>query len=255
MTEYNPAVDEPTVPSPSSPPTAPSRPEYGDGYEKALTSERGIRKTIEQRNKALEIELADNKRALEQSQMTLAEKYQTDLDASRQSYQSQVDAMVAERDAKLQTESEARQVAEQRSQVLEEQRSAATISGEFSNIFSQVLNNPRKVTAYMAEIADDLVVDANGKPALIARRDEYGRAIELAPISAAIGYFQERYPEDFRPPADQKTGGGYRNLAVGAQTPRNGSEPVQIDIHNVDAKTFLANREAIRKGDFEVIKK
>ena len=255
QTEYN-AVDETTaIAPPSSPSVAPSQPQYGEGYDKALNSERGLRKSIEQRNKALEAELIENKRALEQSQMTLEQKYQSDLDVSRQSYQAQVDQMVAERDQKLQVESEARQVAEQRSQILEDQRAASAISSEFSSIFSQVLVNPRKVNAYMAEIADDLVVDANGQPALIVRRDENGRAVELAPISAAIGYFQKEYPEDFRPPADQKTGGGYRNLATGTQTTRGGSEPVQIDINNIDAKTFLANRKAIQEGNFEVVKK
>jgi len=187
--------------------------------------------------------------------MTLEQKYQTDLDASRQSYQAQVDQMVAERDQKLQVESEARQVAEQRSQILEDQRAEARIFSEFNSIFTPLLNNSEKAEAYMSLIADDLVVDANGRPALITRRDENGRPAELAPISAAIAYFQKKYPEDFRPPEGQKTGGGYRNLATGTQTVRNGSEPVQIDINNIDSKTFLANRKAIQEGNFEVVKK
>ena len=248
MTEYN-SVDE-------TPAIAPPIPEsLGEGGIKALNSERERAKALEKQNKQLEAMLAENKRALEQSQMTLEQKFQSDLDASRQSYQAQVDQMVAERDQKFQAESEARQVAEQRSQILEDRDADTRIRSEFSNIFTPLLTNSRKVKNYISEIADDLVVDANGQPALIVRRDENGRATELAPISAAIGYFQKEYPEDFRPPADQKTGGGYRNLATGTQTTRGGPEPVQIDINNIDAKTFLANRKAIQEGNFEVVKK
>ena len=255
QTEYN-AADETTAIAPPSPsPTPPSQPQYGEGYEKALKTERGQRQALEKERAQLLELVAQKERQLEQTNLTLEEKYRQDGEQYKAGLLTEAQQAIAERDQRFQVESEARQAAEQRSQILEEERAASSISGEFFGIFSQVLVNPKKVDAYLAEIRDDLVVDVNGQPALIARRDEYGRAVELAPISAAIGYFQERYPEDFRPPADQKTGGGYRNLAAGAQNPRNGSEPIQIDYRNVDAKTFLANREAIRKGDFEVIKK
>ena len=248
QTEYN-AADETTAIAP------PISEPLGDGGIKALNSERERGRALEKQNKQLEAMLAENNKALQQSQMTLEQKYQADLEAPRQSYQSQVDAALAERDQRFQTESEARQVAEQRSQILENQNATTAIFGEFSNTFSQVLVNPKKVDGYMAEIADDLVTDSNGQPALVVRRDDYGRPVELAPISAAIGYFQQKYPEDFKPPTEQKTGGGYRNLASGnlASGNRQGqSQPLTINPRNIDPETFLANRDRIRAGDFEV---
>ena len=256
--EYNPAADETAIATPAATPAAApatTSSQFGEGYDKALNSERGLRKQLEQRNKAIEAELAENKRALEQAQMTLEQKYQADLEATRNSFQSQVDAAIAERDAKLQAEAEARLGAEQRAAVLEQQSAIAAIQTGFTQTFDGLLVNPRKVQAYMAEIADDLVVDANGQPALIARRDEAGRPVELAPVTSAIAYFQGIYPEDFKPPAEQKTGGGYRNLAASTNglPSRQGQQPLKLSIAEINAnpKAYLENRDRIFAGDFE----
>jgi hypothetical protein len=187
--------------------------------------------------------------------MTLEQKYQADLEISRAAYQKQVDDAIAERDARLQQEIEARTTYEQRAQILENQRAVQSISQEFAGTFSDVLINPRKVQAYMAEIADDLTIDSNGQPALIARRDANGQPMELVPISAAIPYFQQIYPEDFKPPADQKTGGGFRNLAnTGVPRVGNTQELELPPMGSITPEQFLANRDAIAKGNFKVVK-
>lgn len=253
MSEYNPAssADETAIASP-----APAPEPLGDGGIKALNSERERAKALERQNKQLEAMLAENKRALEQTNLTLEEKYRQEAEAYKASLLSQAEQAIAERDALLQRQEEARLAAEQRAQILENQRAVAAISNEFSQTFADVLINPRKVNAYMKEIEDDLIIDANGQPALIAQRDANGEPTQLAPISAAIAYFQQVYPEDFKPPAQQKTGGGYRNLATGGVPQTRSSEPeLEIDLKNLDPAVFLANRDRIAKGEFTVVKK
>jgi multidrug efflux pump subunit AcrA (membrane-fusion protein) len=249
--EYNPAaVDETAIATPVTPPA-----ELGDGGMKALAAERDQRKALEKQNKQLETMLADNKRALEQTNLTLEQKYQADLDATRASYQQQVDAAIAERDARLQAESQARQLAEQRAAILDQNNTVAAIQGGFAKTFDGLLINPRKVEAYISQIADDLTVDNQGTPALILR-NQNGEPAGLAPLDQAIAYFQSIYPEDFKPPANQPTGGGFRNLAntSGNLPNRQGGEPLKLSLAEINAnpKLFLANRDRIGLGDFEV---
>lgn len=251
--EYNPAAADETLVSAPAP--VPASPELGDGGMKALNSEREQRKALEKQTKQLEQMLSESKKALEQSQLSLEEKYRQETEAYKQSLLTEAQQAIAKRDAKLQELLEARQTAEQRAEIMENQQAANRISSQFSETFAPLLTNSKKVNAYMAEIADDLVVDSNGQPALIARRDEYGRPTELAPISAAINYFQQMYPEDFKPPAEQKTGGGYRNLAnaTGAAPRQGQSSPLKLSIQEINAnpQAYLANRDRIASGDFE----
>lgn len=255
MTEYNPAAEPEIAIAPTSTTAPAPTQELGDSGIKALNSEREMRKALEKQNKQLEANLSENKRLLEQSQMTLEQKYQADLELSRTGYQQQVDQAIADRDARLQQEFEARQSAEQRLQAIENQQLAGRIGNEFGNTFAPLLNNPnsQRLEAYMSLIADDLTVDNQGNPALIVRRDDYGRPAELAPIEAAIGYFQNIFPEDFKPPAQQKTGGGARNLAVGSNTFRDNTQTLELPpMGQITPEQFLANRDAIAKGNFKV---
>ncbi len=256
QTEYNPAATTDETVAIASPATAsaPASDLLGDGGIKALNSEREQRKALERQTKQLEQMLAESKKALEQTNLTLKEQYDLQLQQTQEAIVSEAQKAIAERDAKLQELNEARQIAEQRAEIMENQRAAARITSEFSETFAPLLTNSKKVDAYMAQIADDLVVQAKGNPALIARRDEAGRPVELAPISAAIAYFQQMYPEDFKPPAEQKTGGGYRNLAnATGSIPRQGqSQPLKLSIADIQAnpKAYLENRDRIAAGDF-----
>lgn len=256
--EYDPSL--PTETAIATPVTAPvaSPAELGDGGMKALNAEREQRKALEKQAKQLEAMLAETRQSLSQSELSLKEKYEADLAASRQSYQAQVDAAIAEREAKLQAEAEARLTAEQRLQMYENQQLASRITGEFANTFAPLLNNPspQRLQSYMKLVEDDLTVDNQGNPALIVRRDDYGRPVELAPIEAAIGYFQNTFPEDFKPPAQQKTGGGARNLA----TPNSGSlqqrqEKVaftSLAEINANPQKALAHMDDIIAGKFQL---
>lgn len=251
-TEYNPAgsTDE-AIASPIS--TAPEP--LGEGGLKALNSERERAKALEKEKAQLLAMVADKERQLQQSNLTLEQKYQADLEASRNAYQAQVDAALAEKDKKLQEVYETAQQYEQRAAVLEQQRAIASIQNGFAQTFDGLLVNPRKVSAYMAEIADDLTVASDGQPALIIR-DRDGQPTGLAPLDQAINYFQQIYPEDFKPPEQQK-GGGYRNLANFSGSDRstgNGQKLQLPSMGKIPAEQFLANREAIAKGDFEIIK-
>jgi hypothetical protein len=254
-TEYNPAESQENaaIASPAVTPVAPES--LGDGGIKALNSEREQRKALEKQTKQLEQMLAESKKALEQSQLSLEEKYRQETEQYKAGLLTEAQKAIAERDAKLQELMEARQTAEQRAEVLENQRAIAKISTEFNDTFSSILVNPKKIDAYMAQISDDLAVDSQGNPALIARRDANGQPVELAPISAAIAYFQQLYPEDFKPPAEQKTGGGYRNLANSSDSlPSRQSQgtPLKLSIQDINdnPQAFLANRDRIAKGDF-----
>ena len=255
-TEYNPAADDAAIasPAPAGTSTATAS-ELGDGGMKALSAEREQRKALEKQTKQLEAMLAESKKALEQSNLTLKEQYDLQLQQNQEAIIAEAQKVIAERDHRLQELQEARQISEQRAELLEQQRAIAAIQQGFAQTFKDVLVNPRKVQAYMAEIADDLVVDANGQPALIARRDESGRPVELAPVSAAIDYFKQIYPEDFKAPAEQKTGGGYRNLAnaTGELPSRSQSQPLKLTVQDIQSnpKLYLENRDRIAAGDFE----
>jgi hypothetical protein len=256
--EYDPSLPTETAIATSAPVPATTSAELGDGGMKALNAEREQRKALEKQAKQLETMLAETRQSLSQSELSLKEKYETDLANSRQSYQQQVDVAIAERDAKLQTEAEARTVAEQRLQMIENQQLAGRITGEFANTFAPLLNNPnpQRLQSYMKLIEDDLTVDNQGNPALIVRRDDYGRPVELAPIEAAIGYFQNSFPEDFKPPASQKTGGGARNLANPSfQSSDRQDKNVKFDSLaqlNANPKAFLDNMDAIVAGKFQL---
>jgi hypothetical protein len=253
MPEYNPLQEEDKT-SPAAPAPAPAPPELGDGGIKALNSEREQRKALEKQTKQLEAMLAESKKALEQSQLSLEEKYRQESEAYKQSLLTEAQQAIAERDRKLQEIDEARQMSEQRAALLEQQRAIAAIQTGFSQTFDGLLVNPRKVSAYMAEIADDLTIDQQGNPALILR-DRSGEPTGLAPLEQAVGYFQQIYPEDFKPPAEQKTGGGFRNLAnTGIPRNGNGQELELPPMGKITPEQFLANRDAIAKGNFKVVK-
>lgn len=259
MSEYNPAADPDIAiaPTPTPAPTPLAPVTTGEGYDKALGSERAARKAQEKEIATLKALISDKERQLEQTNQTLEQKYASELERDRSALQAQVDAAIAERDAKLQQESEARMTAEQRLQMIENQQLASRIGSEFGNTFAPLLNNPnpQRLEAYMSLIADDLTVDNQGNPALIVRRDEYGRAAELAPVSAAIGYFQNIFPEDFKAPEQQKTGGGARNLAGGSNTFRDTTQSLELPpMGQITPEQFLKNRDAIAKGDFKVVK-
>lgn len=255
-TEYNPAADDAAIASPA--PAATSTPattsELGDGGMKALSAEREQRKALEKQTKQLEAMLAESKKALEQTNLTLEQKYAQETEQYKQSLLAEAQQAIAERDRKLQEIEEARQISEQRAALLEQQRMIASIQNGFTDIFKDVLVNPRKVSAYMAQIADDLTVDESGQPALIAR-NQSGEPVGLAPLEQAVAYFQQIYPEDFKPPAEQKVGGGYRNLAAsnGVPSQRSNQSPLKLSIRDINAnpQAYLANRDRIAAGDFE----
>lgn len=247
MPEYNPLEVEDKVPTPESE-------SLGDAGYKALAAERDQRKALEKQTKQLEAMLAESKKALEQSQLSLEEKYRQESEQYKQSLFTEAQQAIAERDRKLQEIEEARQISEQRAAFLEQQRAIAAIQTGFSQTFEGLLVNPRKVSAYMAEIADDLTIDQQGNPALILR-DRNGQAVDLAPLEQAIPYFQGIYPEDFKPPSDQKKGGGFRNLAnTGIPRTGNSQELELPPMGKITPEQFLANREAIAKGQFKVVK-
>jgi hypothetical protein len=220
-----------------------------------LDKERDRADTLEKHAKGLENALNETKRLLQESQMTLEQKYEADLAASRQAYQAQVDAALAEKDKKLQEVYETAQQYEQRAALLEQQRAIASIQTGFAQTFDGLLVNPRKIEAYMSQIADDLTVASDGQPALIIR-DRDGQPTGLAPLEQAVAYFQRIYPEDFKPPEHQNTGGGYRNLAnlSGSDRSGNGRELELPPMSKISPEQFLANREAIAKGQFKVVK-
>lgn len=254
-TEYNPAgtTDEAIAPSISPTPAAPA--DLGDGGYKALTAEREQRKALEKQTKQLEAMLVESKKALEQSNLSLKEQYELEKEQYKQSVLTEAQQAIAERDKKLQEVYETAQQYEQRAALLEQQRAIAAIQTGFAQTFDGLLVNPRKVEAYMSQIADDLTVASDGQPALIIR-DRDGQPTGLAPLEQAINYFQQIYPEDFKPPAQQNTGGGYRNLATlgGDRSGSNGQRLQLPTMGKITPEQFLANREAIAKGDFEVVK-
>lgn len=254
--EYNPAADDAAIasPAPATTPVPAATSELGDGGMKALSAEREQRKALEKQTKQLEAMLAESKKALEQSNLTLKEQYDLQLQQSQEAIIAEAQKAIAERDRKLQEIEEARQISEQRAALLEQQRMIASIQNGFTETFKDVLVNPRKVSAYMAEIADDLTVDNSGQPALIVR-DRNGEPTGLAPLEQAVAYFQQIYPEDFKPPAEQKVGGGYRNLAAsnGVPSQRSNQSPLKLSIRDINAnpQAYLANRDRIAAGDFE----
>lgn len=247
MPEYNP-TDEVVTSAP-----APATDELGDAGYKALSAEREQRKALEKQTKQLEAMLAESKKALEQSNLSLKEQYELEKEQYKQSLLTEAQQAIAERDRKLQEVYETAQQYEQRAAILEQQRAIAAIQTGFSQTFEGLLVNPRKVSAYMAEIADDLTIDQQGKPALILR-DQSGEPTGLAPLEQAINYFQQIYPEDFKPP-DQKTGGGFRNLANTGVTRSSNSQELELPpMSQITPEQFLANRDAIAKGSFKVVK-
>jgi len=256
-TEYNPAaVDEATPAIATSTPTLddlPDEPLRPEG-KRALDATRDRAKALERQNKQLQAMLDENKKALEQANLTLEQKYAQETEQYKQSLLAEAQQVIAERDRRLQEIEEARQISEQRAALLEQQRMIASIQNGFTETFKDVLVNPRKVSAYMAEIADDLTVDNSGQPALIVR-DRNGEPTGLAPLEQAVAYFQQIYPEDFKPPADQKVGGGYRNLAAsnGIPSQRSNQSPLKLSIRDINAnpQAYLANRDRIAAGDFE----
>ena len=252
-TEYNPAgtTDE-AIASPISPP-APAA-DLSDGGYKALTAEREQRKALEKQTKQLEAMLTESKKALEQSNLSLKEQFELEKEQYKLSLLSEAQQAIAERDQKLQEAYQAAQQHEQRAAVLEQQTAIAAIQNGFSQTFDGLLVNPRKIEAYMSQIADDLTVASDGQPALIIR-DRDGQPTGLAPLDQAIPYFQQIYPEDFKPPEQQK-GGGYRNLAnlSGSDRSGNGRELELPPMSKISPEQFLANREAIAKGQFKVVK-
>jgi len=259
-TEYNPAADDAAIASPAPAPVSTDEPLGEAGY-KALkaqraetNSEREQRKALEKQTKQLEQMLAESKKALEQTTLTLEQKYAQENEQYKTALLTEAQqAIQAEREAR-QAEAEARQIAEQRAALLEQQRMIASIQNGFTDIFKDVLVNPRKVSAYMAQIADDLTVDNSGQPALIVR-DRNGEPTGLAPLEQAVSYFQQIYPKDFKPPAEQKVGGGYRNLAAsnGIPSQRSNQSPLKLSIRdiNTNPQAYLANRDRIAAGDFE----
>lgn len=255
-TEYNPAADDTAIasPAPAVTPAPATTSELGDGGMKALSAEREQRKALEKQTKQLEAMLAESKKALEQSNLTLKEQYDLQLQQTQEAIIAEAQKAIAERDRRLQEIDEARQISEQRAALLEQQRMIASIQNGFTETFKDVLVNPRKVSAYMAEIADDLTVDNSGQPALIVR-DRNGEPTGLAPLEQAVAYFQQIYPEDFKPPAEQKVGGGYRNLAAsnGIPSQRSSQSPLKLSIQEINAnpQAYLANRDRIAAGDFE----
>jgi hypothetical protein len=255
--EYDPSrsADTTAIASPPATPATSDEPLRPEG-KRALISERTRADALEKEIATLKALVDDKERQRAQAQMTLEQKSQAEIEAIRQSMQAQVDAALAAEQAKYQAENEARTVAEQRLQMIENQQLASRITGEFASTFAPLLNdpNPLRLQSYMKLIEDDLTVDNQGNPALIVRRDDFGRPAELAPIEAAIGYFQNNFPTDFKPPASQKTGGGARNLA----TP-NGTSSRQAAVKfeslaeiNANPQKALAHMNEIIAGNFQL---
>lgn len=255
QTEYNPAApaDEPTAiasPSTSPQPSQPS-PQFGEGYEKALKTERGQRQALEKERAQLLELVAQKDRQLEQTNMTLEQKYQADLDATRSSFQQQLDAAIAEREAQLQKEAEARLLAEQKLQTVEVQDAARTITTTFAAKIAPILVDPDEdIDYFLTKYADNFAVSGDGQAIAI---DGQGNVSSLDDL---IGFFQSKHPRMFKAPAEQKTGGGYRNLAnaTGGLPSRQGqSQPLKLSIAEINAnpKAYLENRDRIAAGDFE----
>lgn len=249
--EYNPAAtdDVTAIAPPAVAPAAPAPVSTGEGYDKALNSERASRKALEKEMATLKGLVQEKERQLEQTNMTLEQKYQADLEASKQSYQSQVDAAISERDARLQQEAEARMTAEQRLQAIEVQDAARTITNTFANKIGALLVDPSEdIDYFLTKYGDNFALTNDGQ---VVARDSQGN---LSVIEDLIGFFQEKHPRMFKAPEQQNTGGGYRNLAnTTGNVPRQGqSQPLKVSIADINAnpKLFLENRDRIEKGDF-----
>lgn len=251
-TEYNPAAtdDVTAIAPPAVAPAAPASVSTGEGYDKALNSERASRKALEKEMATLKGLYQEKERQLEQTNMTLEQKYQADLEASKQSYQSQVDAAIAERDARFQQEAEARMTAEQRLQAIETNAAAATISNTFISKVSSILVNSADAALLLGTYGDNFGITSDGQ---VVARDSEGN---LSPLEDLIAFFQDKHPTMFRAPDNQPTGGGYRNLAnTTGNVPRQGqSQPLKVSIADINAnpKLFLENRDRIEKGDFSI---
>lgn len=252
QTEYNPAAvaDEPTAIATPAPPSAkPDEPLRPEG-KRALDSERTRADALEKHAKQLETALNETKRLLQESQMTLEQKYQADLEATRNSFQSQVDAAIqAEREAR-QAEAEARLIAEQKLEVTTQQQAAQTIISTFaSKVRDQLVDPDEDIDYFLTKYADNFAVSGDGQAIAI---DGQGNVSSLDDL---IGFFQSKHPRMFKPPAEQKTGGGYRNLAnaTGGLPSRQGqSQPLKLSIQDIQAnpKAYLENRDRIAAGDF-----
>ena len=250
MSEYDPTTPETAIATPAPAPAVPPV-TTGEGYDKALNSERNIRKALEQRNKAIEAELAENKRALEQAQMTLEQKAQAEVDAIRQNLQSQVDAIAAEKDAKLQAEYEARMTAEQRLQLIENQSVRNTIVNTFASAIAPLLVDPNEDMDYFLKTyGDNLTYLDDGR---VVARDGEGN---LAPIEDLVQFAQAKHPKFFKPPARQNTGGGARNLAtsnVGSSQQRQEKVAfTSLAEINANPQKALAHMDDIIAGRFQL---
>lgn len=248
-TEYNPAgtTDEAIAPPNSPTPAAPA--DLGDGGYKALTAEREQRKALEKQTKQLEAMLAESKKALEQSNLSLKEQFELEKEQYKQSLFTEAQQAIAERDKKLQEVYETAQQYEQRARVLEDRQAADTIVSTLASKISGLLVDPdQDLDYFLTKYSDNIVLTNDGQ--VVATDGQ-----TLSPLEDLISFFQTKHPRMFKPPEQQK-GGGYRNLAT-LGSDRSGSNGQRLQLPTMGKITpeqFLANREAIAKGDFEVVK-
>lgn len=248
-TEYNPAGTTDEAIAPPISPTPDDEPLRQPGI-KALNSERQRAEALEREKAQLLAMAAEKDRQLQQAQMTLEQKYQADLEASRQAYQAQVDAIAAQKQAELEQEREARLAYEQRTRVLEDRQAADVIVSTLTSKISGLLVDPdQDLDLLLSRYGDNIVLTNDGE--VVATDGQ-----TLSPLEDLIAFFQNKHPRMFKPPAQQKIGGGQRNLAaLGSDRSGSNGQKLQLPtMGKITPEQFLANREAITKGDFEVVK-
>jgi hypothetical protein len=237
-----------SIPTPTIPAPAPL-PEFGEGGEKALKSERAARKSLEDTNALLKQQIAANESALAASQMTLKEQYEQQIAERSQAIIDQANAALAERDAALAERDQRLQTAAQYQQAQENARAIQLIDSTFTQLFSPLLaNSSEDLELLHSMAANHLTLTESGE---VAALTESG---EVTSLNDLVAYFKSRYPSKFKPPATQKTGGGSRNLASGNNfVQQQQGASLELPVANqITPEQFFANRDRIEKGEFVI---
>jgi hypothetical protein len=255
QTEYNPAAVDDTAPAIATPlavpQSAPATPDdqLGEGGYKALKSQREETARLQKQTKQLEAMLAESKKALEQTNLTLEQKYAQEGEQYKNALLTEAQQVIqAEREAR-QAEAEARQLAEQSLQVTRDQQAAQAIISTFANKISSLLVDPdQDIDYFLTKYGDNFAFTNDGQ---VVARDFEGN---VSPVEDLIQFFQTKHPRMFKAPEKQNTGGGYRNLAnaTGSLPSRQGSQPLKMSLADIQAnpKLYLEHRDDIANGNF-----
>lgn len=206
--------------------------------------EAGIRALQAERDRAnsLEAELKKYRGTASQLETELSQKYQQeieghqllfqrDLEMTKSQYQQQLDAIAAEK-AEYQKQLQAYQA----------EKVTYKITNDFQKAIASDLVDDSFMHLLLSDAADYLALDDKGNTIVQTQEGVFG-------LDALKLHYQQRYPQMFKPPANSKQGVGVPGR--GGLSSQSNSRVKTIS--RSDNAAFLANLDAIAKGEVQVV--